>query len=100
MLAIGDGTNDIEMLTMAREAGGCAFSHAFLFLLKKKPLLRSIFSYVCIACVNRENSVSVAMGNGNDRVKAAAEYVTGDHNDAGMGAALHRFVLTKATTKL
>jgi hydroxymethylpyrimidine pyrophosphatase-like HAD family hydrolase len=50
--------------------------------------------------VDRENSVSVAMGNGNDRVKAAAEYVTGDHNDAGMGATLHRFALTKATTKL
>ena len=33
MLAIGDGTNDIEMLTMAREAGGCAFSYAVLFLL-------------------------------------------------------------------
>ena len=32
MLAIGDGTNDIEMLTMAREAGGCVFSHAVLFL--------------------------------------------------------------------
>ena len=62
--------------------------------------VRSTFSYVCIACVNCENSISVAMGNGNDRVKAAAEYVTGDHNDAGMGAALHRFVLTKATTKL
>ena len=62
MLAIGDGTNDVEMLTMAREAGG----------------------------------VSVAMGNGNAAVHAAAEHATGTNEEAGMAAALRKFVLSDA----
>jgi Cof subfamily protein (haloacid dehalogenase superfamily) len=59
MLAIGDGTNDIEMLQMARAAGG----------------------------------VSVAMGNANPAVKAAAEFETASNDEGGMGAALRKFVL-------
>ena len=62
MLAIGDGTNDVAMLTMAREAGG----------------------------------VSVAMGNGNAAVHAAAEHATGTNEEAGMAAALRKFVLSEA----
>lgn len=37
--------------------------------------------------------VSVAMGNAEDRVKAAAKYVTGTNNEDGVAEALHRFVI-------
>ena len=55
-LALGDGTNDSDML---RSAG-----------------------------------IGVAMENADEAVKAAADYVTGNNNDAGFAQAVERFVLT------
>ena len=54
-LALGDGTNDSDML---RSAG-----------------------------------IGVAMENADEAVKAAADYVTGNNNDAGFARAVRRFVL-------
>ena len=55
-LALGDGTNDSDML---RAAG-----------------------------------VGVAMANADEAVKAAADHVTGNNNDAGFAEAVEKFVLS------
>lgn len=40
----------------------------------------------------RAAGLGVAMANGEDEVKAAADYVTGSNNDAGVAAAVRRFL--------
>ncbi len=84
--------NNLEINAEGAEKGGALLRLAEHLGLKREEVMAFGDGENDLTMV-RAAGLGVAMENGNPEVKAAADYVTGTNNEAGVAAAIRRFVL-------